>query len=74
MARDATPPLTPAEAKARLREASSRASITGWTRRNPYNAVLLALTAGLVVGGSRRSTDQLSITLINALASLLRTR
>ncbi len=74
MDRDTTRPLTPEEAKQRLREVASHAGVTGWTRRHPYNATLLALTAGLVAGGSRRSTDQLSMVLVSALASLLRPR
>ena len=71
MARDSTRPMTPDEAKARLREAAGRASVIGWTRSHPYNATLLALTVGLVAGGSRRYTEQLSVVLIQALAGII---
>ena len=72
MARDTTRPLTTEEAKARLRESASRVSVSGWTRSHPYDATLLALTAGLVAGGSRRFTEQLSVVLINSLAGMFR--
>lgn len=71
MARDTTRSLTPEEAKARLREAAGRVSVAGWTRSHPYNATLLALTAGLVAGGSRRFTEQVSVVLISALSGTL---
>ena len=49
MAGDTTRPLTPAEAKARLRAAAERASPAGWIHDHPWRATGLALLAGFAV-------------------------
>lgn len=46
---DSTPdPLTPDQAKQRLRSAARQASFAVWIRRHPYEAALLGLTAGFL--------------------------
>ena len=49
MAGDAPDPLTPEEAKARLRAAAERASPLGWIQAHPWQAAGLALLAGFGV-------------------------
>jgi len=43
-------PLTPEEAKERLRLAAKRASPAGWVRARPWSAISLAFAAGLLAG------------------------
>jgi hypothetical protein len=48
----ATPdPLTPTQAKQRLRAAARQASPAVWIRRHPYEAALLGLAAGFLFEG-----------------------
>lgn len=48
-----THPLSPQEAKARLRAAAQRASPSGWVRHHPLQAVALALGGGFVIARLR---------------------
>lgn len=45
--------LTPAEAKARLREAVAQLGVRAWVRQRPFEAMALSLAAGLVLASSR---------------------
>ncbi|HHO68893.1 MAG TPA: hypothetical protein ENK12_07670 [Gammaproteobacteria bacterium] len=74
MAGDAPVPLTTEQAKQRLREVARDAGISGWTRRHPYHAVLVAMMAGLAAGGARRFDDRLAQTLLAALLGVSRLR
>lgn len=49
MAGESTGPLSPEEAKARLRVAAERASPVGWVSAHPWQAGGLALLAGFTV-------------------------
>ncbi|NIR59354.1 MAG: hypothetical protein GWO02_07445 [Gammaproteobacteria bacterium] len=44
-------PLSPEQAKARLREAADNVGVGAWVRRHPYDAVMIAVIAGLLLGG-----------------------
>lgn len=43
-------PLTPEEAKERLREAASQVGVTHWIRRHPLSLLAGAVSAGYLVG------------------------
>ena len=47
---DPDQPLTPEEAKARLREAALRLSPRQWIRQHPLAVLAAALAGGLVIG------------------------
>ncbi len=53
MDRDTSHPLTPEEAKARLRAAAQQLSLTTWMSRHTWRALALALAGGFVVGRLR---------------------
>jgi len=53
MARTASDTLTTAEAKARLLRAARNTGPKAWIRRRPFEALLVAGFAGILVGGSR---------------------
>ena len=46
-------PLTPEAAKAQLRSAAREASLSAWIKRQPYQVMLLALAAGVILGSPR---------------------
>lgn len=50
MAGDKAQPLTPAEAKERLRLAASKASLRTWAESNPWSLLILALGGGYLAG------------------------
>lgn len=45
-----TQPLTPEEAKARLRQAASHLGIGPWVRKQPIDAMLLGVFGGFLIG------------------------
>ena len=53
MDRDTSLPLTPEEAKARLRAAAQQISLTHWMSRRTWRILALALAGGFVVGRLR---------------------
>lgn len=55
MDRNSSKPLTPDEAKARLRDAALRASPTGYLRGHPFQSMGLAMAAGIMAGRTRLS-------------------
>jgi hypothetical protein len=63
MERTTSHPLTPEEAKRRLREAAAATGPSAWVRRHPGDALLFALIGGLFMGAypdaSRRLADNL---------------
>ncbi len=71
MAGHAREPLNTTEAKARFREAARRLSPRQIVARHPYQAIFVALTAGLVAGGSRKAPDHVASVLMAALPGLL---
>ncbi len=46
-------PLTPAQAKARLRSAAARATPAYWLHRHPWRLLLMAMGGGFVAGRLR---------------------
>lgn len=42
--------LSPEEAKERLRVAAGKIGVEGWIRRHPYDAIVLGIVCGLVLG------------------------
>lgn len=54
MARRPPQPLTPAQAKARLRHAARRASPTAWVSRHPLTALATAAAAGFLLARDPR--------------------
>jgi hypothetical protein len=68
MGRQTTQPLTPEEAKARLRSAAMGGQVFSWLWRSPLEAVLVAFITGLVVGISVTARDAL----VSAVLGLLR--
>ena len=69
MDRDTTPPLTPAEAKARLRAAAQQVSLTNWMSRRTWRVLALALAGGFVVG--RLRVPAITGTLLQRIAPVL---
>lgn len=57
MAGEKTKPLTTEEAKQRLRFAARDAGFAAWVRRKPFQAVLLGLAAGVILGSSPRMRE-----------------
>ena len=53
MDRDTSHPLTPEEAKTRLRAAAQQVSLTNWMSRRTWRVLALALAGGFVVGRLR---------------------
>lgn len=53
MARQPDQPLTPAQAKARLRVAAERATPTYWLRHHPWRVLFMASAVGFVAGHMR---------------------
>ena len=53
MDRDTSEPLTPEQAKARLRAAAQQASPSAWVRRHPLHALSAALLGGFIAGRLR---------------------
>jgi len=51
-------PLTPAEAKTRLRRAAGEVGFVPWVRRHPVPALLAGATAGFLLGAMPRATRQ----------------
>ena len=49
MAGEPTRPLTPEQAKARLRAAAERASPAGWIHGHPWQAAGMAMLAGFTI-------------------------
>lgn len=45
--------MTPEAAKAQLRRAAQEASLSAWIKRQPYQAMVLALAAGAILGSPR---------------------
>lgn len=54
MDRQTPDPLSPLEARARLRAAASRGLILPWARSRPKEAAVAAFLAGFLVGSSPR--------------------
>jgi len=50
MDREPSAALSPAEAKARLRIAASRLSMSAWVRHHPYETLGIAAAGGLLLG------------------------
>ena len=46
-------PLTPAQAKQRLREAATRAGLPYWVRQSPWQALLASMAIGYLTGQAR---------------------
>jgi ElaB/YqjD/DUF883 family membrane-anchored ribosome-binding protein len=60
-------PLSTEEAKERLRRAAENAGLAGLIRRHPYQALLIAGLAGLVLGSEAERRDLLIKTLLRRL-------
>ena len=60
---EANRPLTPDEAKERLRQAAGEVGVAPWVRRHPVTAVASAISIGYLVGslspGQRRRAGSL---------------
>lgn len=50
MDRPTNEPLTPAQAKERLRAAAREAGVASWVRRHPWQALVGGVSAGFVMG------------------------
>jgi hypothetical protein len=59
MGRPTTQPLTPEEAKARLRSAAMGGQVFSWLWRSPLEAVLVAFISGVIIGVSATARDAL---------------
>jgi hypothetical protein len=55
MDRDTTHPLTPEEAKIRLRAAAERVSLINWMSQHKGGVLAAALASGFIAGRSRTS-------------------
>ncbi|MBI5016751.1 MAG: hypothetical protein HZB55_14860 [Deltaproteobacteria bacterium] len=64
MDREATHPLTPEEAKARLLSAADDAGLVSWTRHHPVEGVSLAFLLGVLTGGSPDARHAIRDTLL----------
>jgi len=63
--------LTPAQAKQRLREAAMQTGPAGWVRQRPYEALMLALVAGIAVGTRPRLSGSAASRVLDALIRCL---
>ena len=63
-------PLTPEEAKERLRRAARDAGLSAWIKRQPYQAMILGLAAGVVLG-SPHARDLTIVSLTRLIKSSL---
>ena len=69
MARPRPDPLTPEEAKRRLRLRAQRASPAAWLRRHPYEALAAGAALGYLVGRCPAMVDELGRLLARRLLS-----
>lgn len=53
MDRNASHPLTPAEAKDRLRTAAQQVSLTNWLGQHKWPVLVVAIAAGFIIGRTR---------------------
>ena len=71
MADNTNQPLTVEEAKARLRAVASEATPAAWVRDNPWDAVAIAFSAGLLAGMDEQARRPMAAALSQFLAQLL---
>ena len=64
MERQATQPLNPEDAKARLRAAAIRGPALSWVRSFPMEGVLAAFILGLIIGTSSTASNALASGLV----------
>lgn len=57
MDRDKIHPLSPEEAKDRLRQAFGELGLHAWVKRRPYEALALSFATGLILASSRPVRD-----------------
>jgi hypothetical protein len=67
MERQATQPLNPKEAKARLRAAAGREDISSWVWCSPQKAVLIAFIIGFAAGTSSTARQALASGVVSLL-------
>ena len=64
MERQATQPLSPEDAKARLRAAATGGQVLSWARSYPKEGVLVAFILGLIIGTSSTASNALASGLV----------
>ena len=75
MDRPADQPLTVDMAKARLREAAADVGVRPWIRRNPVQAIIIAVASGFVIGRTPDLRNTAATSLIRgAIRALVQTR
>jgi hypothetical protein len=70
MVRQATQPLKPQEAKARLRAAAREGQALAWASNHPKEGVLAAFILGVIVGTSPAARDALASAMVTLLKRL----
>jgi hypothetical protein len=70
--RNTTRPLTPEQAKARLRDIADSMGPVTWIREKPRESIGMALIAGMLAGNSSRKNEALANTLISLLVNTSR--
>jgi hypothetical protein len=70
--RDTTGPLTPEQAKARLRNVADNMGPAAFIREKPRETVGMAFVAGMLAGKSSRANEALANTLISLLLNTTR--
>ena len=67
MGRNTTGPLSPEEAKARLRSIAGSMGPIAWIREKPRESLGMALLAGMIAGNTSRTNEALANSLISLL-------
>jgi hypothetical protein len=67
MDRNATGPLSPEEAKARLRSIAGNMGPLAWVREKPRESLGIALLAGMMAGNVTRTNEAMANSLITLL-------
>ena len=62
-----TEPMSPEQAKRRLRAVTRHTSMTVWVRRHPFEALALGFLAGLLFGGCPRAREVTAQSLLRLL-------
>jgi len=72
MDRNTTGPLTPEEAKARLRSIAGSMGPVAWIREKPRESLGMALLAGMIAGNASRTNEVMANNIISLLLNTSR--
>ena len=72
MDRNTTGPLSPEEAKARLRSIAGSVGPVAWIREKPRESLGMALLAGMIAGNASRTNEVMANNIISLLLNTSR--